>query len=200
MRVRFLFILLLPFFLGSCPRNKVEEKEPPGEFPEDNTTAIEPSTIGGFSGPVPLQSRKALSYRLPENAMVGPFLDPLSPNRGEGLAYSLLTNFWRSAMRGEKLEDYFAQSVHPLMLEEVERFAGPMGEVRSIYLGSYQRTGRNASTKVLLLSSLGFIQGDMYLVEDSGGWLIEDWEIPFQDWPGKPLPGAASFTDIPPLY
>lgn len=216
--MRLKLLLLLSFFILiiSCKAKEVEknsneladskEKSSPIEAPiltltknqsdSENDNSTEPldsdtaETIvwDSFSGPLHLQSIKPTTYLLPESLMIGSLSDPLSHTLAEREAYSLVTKFWEIFRKGRVPGELLSKTAHPLFMEEMEKYLDKGSEVIAFYPGSFRLMGSSASMKLVLLSESGYLKAVMYMNNENDVWLLEDWEIPFRNWPGEEVP------------
>jgi len=176
--------------IGTAPAEPAEEAaaESPG-------TEAEAPGWPEFSGPLHLQQIRPDIRLLPDGDRVGPFLDYYSTDSGEREAGDLVTAFFRSYRRGVIDRKQLTAVPHPLFLEELEEFREEAKGIRAWYAGSFRRSGADASLRVSLHSDTGMISGVLYLRRSGEAWLLEDWEIPLDRWPGESLP--ESYTPGP---
>ncbi|RDG29387.1 hypothetical protein DV872_21980 [Oceanispirochaeta sp. M1] len=200
------------------PKEAEKKDTPPEDIPRESNTAVDGSVLtltknqsgsddkksdkikedeqkgdheiiwDTFSGPLHLQSIKPTSYLLPESLMIGSLSDPLSYTLAEREAYSLVVKFWENFRKGRIPGELLSRNAHPLFLEEMEEYLDKGSEVIALYPGSFRLLGSSASMKLVLLSETGYLKAVMYMNNENDTWSLEDWEIPFRDWPGETVP------------
>lgn len=211
-------LLLLSFFIliNSCKAKEGEKNSPDVSDSKEDSSSIEapiltltkkesdtgndnsaePQEKGSeedivwdtFSGPLHLQSIKPTAYLIPESLMIGSLSDPLSHTLAEREAYSLVTKFWEIFRMGRIPGELLSHRAHPLFMEEMDRYLDKGSEVIAFYPGSFRLMGSSASMKLILLSESGYLKAVMYMNNENNVWLLEDWEIPFRNWPGEAVP------------
>jgi hypothetical protein len=205
--------------LGACTPKASSPKKTDG--PERNGNAAlslertdqpeaDPPVIGGeaektpgkewdeFTGPLELQKQSPRSHILPESFLIGPLSDSLSSRPVERAIVYAGNEFWKKYRSGSNLSSFLATYPHPLFLEELDEYA-PMGEaIEAVETGRPQIEGSTARIPCLVFSDWGWLEGTLYLVREEGNWFIEDWEIPFRDWPGEEI-GREEDVIAPPV-
>ena len=158
----------------------------------------EPAPWPAFTGPVNLQKLQPRSYVLPDSFLIGPLADSLSPRPEERQAVYVAGTFWDKFRNGRSLTSLLASYPHPLFQEELKEYAQQGREIKAVELGRFSSGGRSGQMRCLVCSDSGCLEGTLYLVRENDAWFIEDWEIPFRDWPGEP-PGREEDRVAPPV-
>jgi hypothetical protein len=218
MRLKLLLLLSFFILINSCKAKEAEKNSTQEADSKENNTSIEAPILtltknqsdsendnltepqdsdsetaqeivwDPFSGPLHLQSIKPTAYLLPESLMIGSLSDPLSHTLAEREAYSLVTKFWEIFRKGRVPGELLSKTAHPLFMEEMEEYLDKGSEVIALYPGSFRLMGSSASMKLVLLSESGYLKAVMYMNNENDVWLLEDWEIPFRNWPGEAVP------------
>lgn len=155
---------------------------------ESDSETAEDIVWGTFSGPLHLQSIKPTTYLLPESLIIGPLSDPFSHTLAEREVYFLNAKFWEIFRQGRVPRELLSKRAHPLFLEEMEEYLGNGSEIIAFYPGGFRLMGSTASVKLVLLSEIGYLKAVMYMNNENDIWFVEDWEIPFRNWPGDAVP------------
>ena len=151
-----------------------------------------------FTGPVELQKQFSHSYILPESFLIGPLSDSLSSRPAERDIVYAADIFWDKFRSGGVLNSYLASYPHPLFLEELEEYSGIAGDIRAVETGRLHTDGNSSRMNCLVHSGSGCLEGTLYFIREEGIWFVEDWEIPFRNWPGKE-PGREEDKIAPPV-
>ena len=67
-------------------------------------------------------------------------------------------------------------------------------------MGTFRLLGDHSQVSVALLSEAGSIDGVIYMKESGGLWSLQDWDMPFADWPGDPIPRKGDDLQIRAFY
>ncbi len=140
-----------------------------------------------FTGPLELQRENVRSRILPESFLVGPLVDSLSFRPEERDIAFLSDEFWKSFRAGKTRPSLLASYPHPLFLEELEQYSETGKQIRAVVTGRPVITGNSGILLCLVCSDVGCLEGSLYLIREEGDWFVEDWEIPFRNWPGRAL-------------
>ena len=169
---------------ASLSLEKTDKQEEKSQEKEEKKTDAEWSE---FTGPVELQKQNPRSYILPESFLIGPLSDSLSLRMEERSIVSLAGDFWNDFRAGKSLTTLLAAYPHPLFLEELEQFSALGGEITAVEKGRPVLEGNSGRMHCLVCSDRGCLEGTLYLIREEDTWFIEDWEIPFRDWPGRDI-------------
>ncbi len=156
-----------------------------------------------FTGPLFLQSQRPLCRVQPESSFIGRI--------GDDQSGMLPTSaFWKTFRQGIFPEGSLSGRAHPLFVEELKKNLDKGPEITDYYEGVFESKGRRGRVPFVLFSAEGAIKGVLYLIKEDantgenakvegedvsgekpkqgqGAWKVEDGDIPFRQWPGKPV-------------
>ncbi len=147
-----------------------------------------------FTGPMALQRIKSQAYILPSSLMIGELADPWAFSQAERDVYNLAESFWRAYGQGDIPGSLISSDAHPLFEKELNEFRELAPGITGTYSGSVRLSGQTGRFKSVVLSETGYIRGELFVRYDGMKWRLEDWEMPFGNWPGKAVPLEKDMT------
>jgi hypothetical protein len=153
-----------------------------------------------FTGPVHLQRVKSRGYILPDSLLIGRQTDPLSTDLAERETDYIIRDFLNNFKMGRVARELLSLEAHPLFLEELALYQDVGLEITDFYMGSFRVYGDQSQLRVALFFGATYLEGVMYLKKENGLWSLQDWEIPFKNWPGEPVPLEGDEVQIGTVY